>query len=162
MPGEQSNERSDVPVSADRCDLLCLDAPTAERLRRERLPAGVVEVAAARAQRLADPTPLVLDAALLNADALCVGLASVTAVTMPLLAAAKTSRRRRAALLGNGRGDRPDPALRLPSVALLFGLSADALLGWWSADPLAAFAIAAVAVVEGRSSWRGEGCCELC
>ena len=48
------------------------------------------------------------------------------------------------------------------SVALLLGLGANALAGWWWADPLAALAIAAVAIKEGRESWRGEGCCDAC
>ena len=56
----------------DRCDLLCLDLPTAERLRQRRLAAGTAEAAAARAQGLADPTRLSLAAALLDADELCV------------------------------------------------------------------------------------------
>jgi hypothetical protein len=29
-------------------------------------------------------------------------------------------------------------------------------------DPAAALVIAAVAVKEGRESWRGEACCDLC
>jgi hypothetical protein len=45
------------------------------------------------------------------------------------------------------------------SGALLFGLGANALLGWWWADPATALVIAAVAVREGRDSWRGESCC---
>jgi divalent metal cation (Fe/Co/Zn/Cd) transporter len=48
------------------------------------------------------------------------------------------------------------------SVALLVGLLANALAGWWWADPAAALVIAAVAVREGRESWRGEGCCDVC
>jgi len=59
-------------MSDDRCALLCLDLRTAERLRRGRLAASVAEVAAARAQGLADPTRLTLAAALLDADELCV------------------------------------------------------------------------------------------
>ena len=59
-------------MSEDRCDLLCLDLPTAERLRQRRLAAGTAEAAAARAQGLADPTRLTLAAALLDADELCV------------------------------------------------------------------------------------------
>jgi len=59
-------------MSADRCDLLCLDLQTAERLRQRRLAADTAEVAAARAQGLADPTRLTLAAALLDADELCV------------------------------------------------------------------------------------------
>jgi divalent metal cation (Fe/Co/Zn/Cd) transporter len=49
------------------------------------------------------------------------------------------------------------------SIALLVGLAANALAGWWWADPLTALAIAAVAVREGRDAWRGEdpscACC---
>jgi divalent metal cation (Fe/Co/Zn/Cd) transporter len=48
------------------------------------------------------------------------------------------------------------------SVALLLGLLANALAGWWWADPAAALVIAAVAVKEGYESWRGEGCCDAC
>ena len=59
-------------MSADCCDLLCLDLPTAERIRRQRLPARVAESAAGRARALADPTRLTLAAALLEADELCV------------------------------------------------------------------------------------------
>ena len=59
-------------MSDDRCDLLCLDLPTAERLRQRRLATGTAEAAAARAQGLADPTRLTLAAALLDADELCV------------------------------------------------------------------------------------------
>jgi divalent metal cation (Fe/Co/Zn/Cd) transporter len=48
------------------------------------------------------------------------------------------------------------------SVALLVGLGANALLGWWWADPAAALVIAAVALREGRESWRGEACSDTC
>jgi divalent metal cation (Fe/Co/Zn/Cd) transporter len=43
--------------------------------------------------------------------------------------------------------------------AVLLGLVGNALFGWWWLDPLAALAIAGVAVKEGRETWRGEGCC---
>lgn len=56
----------------DRCDLLCLDLPTAERLRQGRLATSTAEAVAARAQGLADPTRLTLATALLDADELCV------------------------------------------------------------------------------------------
>jgi hypothetical protein len=45
---------------------------------------------------------------------------------------------------------------------LLVGLGANALVGWWWADPVTAFAIAAVAIREGRSAWRGDACCASC
>jgi divalent metal cation (Fe/Co/Zn/Cd) transporter len=47
------------------------------------------------------------------------------------------------------------------SVALLVGLLANALLGWWWADPAAALVIGAVAGKEGIDAWRGESC-ECC
>ena len=45
------------------------------------------------------------------------------------------------------------------SAVLLVGLLANTLLGWWWLDPIAALVIAAVAVREGRQSWRGDVCC---
>lgn len=54
------------------CDLLCLDLPTAERIRKQRLPADITERAAGRARALSDPTRLTLAAALLEAEELCV------------------------------------------------------------------------------------------
>jgi DNA-binding transcriptional ArsR family regulator len=57
----------------DTCDLLCLDLPKAEALRVGRLPIGTAETAAARAKALADPTRLMLAAALREAEGeLCV------------------------------------------------------------------------------------------
>ena len=44
------------------------------------------------------------------------------------------------------------------SVALIVGLGANALFGWWWADPLAGLVIAAAAVQEGRGAWRGQAC----
>ena len=47
------------------------------------------------------------------------------------------------------------------SIALFVGLLANALAGWWWADPAAALVIAGVAAYEGIESWRGERC-ECC
>jgi divalent metal cation (Fe/Co/Zn/Cd) transporter len=44
------------------------------------------------------------------------------------------------------------------SIALLVWLLANALLGWWWADPAAALAIAAVAAKEGVDASHGESC----
>ena len=41
----------------------------------------------------------------------------------------------------------------------LFGLAANAVAGWWWADPVAALVIAAVATREGVNAWNGENCC---
>ena len=91
-----------------------------------------------------------------------IALAAVTAVAMPVLAAAK---RRVGAALHSAATVKEAGQTQLCaylSIALLIGLGANAVLGWWWADPLAALVIAGVAVQEGRSSWRGEGCCDSC
>jgi divalent metal cation (Fe/Co/Zn/Cd) transporter len=45
------------------------------------------------------------------------------------------------------------------AAAVLAGLMANTLAGWWWMDPLAGLAIAAVAVKEGVEAWRGDSCC---
>ena len=55
-----------------RCELLCLDLPVAEALRRERLGHRAAREAAGRAQAVADPTRLTIASALLHANELCV------------------------------------------------------------------------------------------
>ena len=59
-------------MADDRCDLLCLDLEVAERLRKNRFSIEQSEGAAARARALADPTRLMLAAALLEGKELCV------------------------------------------------------------------------------------------
>jgi divalent metal cation (Fe/Co/Zn/Cd) transporter len=93
-----------------------------------------------------------------NASWVGIGLAAFTAATMPLLAVAK---RRIGHKLGSSATVQEASQTQLCaylSVALLIGLSANALLGWWWADPITALVIAAVALREGRESWRGDTC----
>jgi ArsR family transcriptional regulator, lead/cadmium/zinc/bismuth-responsive transcriptional repressor len=59
-------------VAYDRCDVLCLDLPRAEELRKHRLPPAAAGAAAARARALADPTRLTLATALADGVELCV------------------------------------------------------------------------------------------
>lgn len=59
-------------MADDRCDLLCLDLPQAERLRARRLATEDAEALAVGARALADPTRLTIAAALADADELCV------------------------------------------------------------------------------------------
>ena len=91
-----------------------------------------------------------------------IGLAAFTAPTMPLLAVVK---RRIGQKLNSSATVKEASQTQLCaylSVALLIGLLANALGGWWWADPAAALVIAGVALKEGRGSWRGEGCCDAC
>ena len=55
----------------DRCDLLCLDLPRAERIR-ERLDADLARQAAAHARALGYPTRLSIALALREGEELCV------------------------------------------------------------------------------------------
>jgi divalent metal cation (Fe/Co/Zn/Cd) transporter len=89
-----------------------------------------------------------------------VGLAAFTAATMPPLARAKARVAARLGSCATRSEGRQNLLCAYLSLALLSGLGANALLGWWWADPLTALAIAAVAVREGREAWRGEdaGC----
>jgi divalent metal cation (Fe/Co/Zn/Cd) transporter len=91
-----------------------------------------------------------------------VGLAAVTAPTMPLLARAKRNVGRKLNSSATVSEASQNMICAYLSVALLFGLLANALAGWWWADPGAALVIAAVAVNEGRESWKGEGCADGC
>jgi divalent metal cation (Fe/Co/Zn/Cd) transporter len=90
-----------------------------------------------------------------------IGLSIVTLIAMPLLARAKANVARE---LGSSAGhseSRQNLLCAYLSAALLIGLTLNAVLGLWWADPLTALVIAAVAAREGRESWRGESCCTV-
>jgi ArsR family transcriptional regulator, lead/cadmium/zinc/bismuth-responsive transcriptional repressor len=56
----------------DRCDVLCLELPVAEELRRRRLTSASAEAAAAKVRAFSDPTRLTLAASLREGRELCV------------------------------------------------------------------------------------------
>jgi divalent metal cation (Fe/Co/Zn/Cd) transporter len=87
-----------------------------------------------------------------------IGLAAFTAPTMPLLARAKRNVGRKLNSSATVSEASQNMICAYLSVALLAGLLANALLGWWWADPVAALVIAAVAAKEGAASWRGDSC----
>ena len=91
-----------------------------------------------------------------------VGLAAFTAPTMPLLARAKRRVGERLGSVATVKEGAQNQLCAYLSIALLVGLLANALAGWWWADPAAALVVAGVALREGRQSWRGEGCCDSC
>jgi divalent metal cation (Fe/Co/Zn/Cd) transporter len=87
-----------------------------------------------------------------------VGLSAITLVAMPPLAAAK---RRVATALGSSAvasESRQTMLCAYLSAALLVGLLAEAIAGWWWADPIVALLIGAVALREARDAWHGDSC----
>ncbi|MEU1268623.1 cation transporter [Streptomyces sp. NPDC005799] len=88
-------------------------------------------------------------------------LAALSLAIMPFLSAAQ---RRAGRELGSASAVADSKQTLLCtylSAVLLVGLVANAALGWSWADPIAALAIAAVAVKEGRDAWRGDACCAV-
>ena len=90
-----------------------------------------------------------------------IGLSVVTLAMMPPLAAAKRRVGQRLGSSATMSESRQTMVCAYLSAALLVGLLANAALGWWWADPLAALGIGAIALREAREAWRGEacGCC---
>jgi len=91
-----------------------------------------------------------------------IGLAIVSLVVMPLLARAK---RRVGERLGSRAvtADATETVLCVwLSAILLVGLGANALLGWWWADPLAALGVVYVAAREGIDHWQAESVDDCC
>jgi len=87
-----------------------------------------------------------------------IGLAAVTAPAMPFLARAKRRVGRELGSAATVSEAGQNMICAYLSVALLAGLLANALAGWWWADPAAALAIAGLAAKEGRDAWRGDAC----
>jgi divalent metal cation (Fe/Co/Zn/Cd) transporter len=86
-------------------------------------------------------------------------LATASLVIMPLLS---TAQRRAGRELGSASAVADSKQTLLCtylSAVLLIGLALNSLFGWSWADPIAALAIAGVAVKEGREAWRGDACC---
>ena len=88
-----------------------------------------------------------------------IGLSIVTLITMPPLAKAKARVAEELGSSATKSESRQTMLCAYLSAGLLLGLSLNALLGWWWADPATALGIAAVALREGRDAWRGESCC---
>jgi divalent metal cation (Fe/Co/Zn/Cd) transporter len=89
-----------------------------------------------------------------------IGLSVGSVILMPLLGRTK---QRVGSALGSaataGEGTQNLLCAYL-AAGVLVGLLANTLLGVWWLDPAVALGIGAVAVKEGRETWRGEGCCD--
>ena len=92
-------------------------------------------------------------------SAVGIALAVASLIVMPVLA----WRKRQSALELDSRSLMADSKqtsiCTYLSAFLLIGLVANALLGWWWADPVAGLAIAVVAAREGRELWTTEDLC---
>jgi divalent metal cation (Fe/Co/Zn/Cd) transporter len=89
-------------------------------------------------------------------------IAALSLVLMPILARAK---RRLGAPLGSqavvAEARQTELCAWLSGVVLV-GLTANAWLGWWWADPVAALGVAVIAGLEGWRSWRAESLEDTC
>jgi divalent metal cation (Fe/Co/Zn/Cd) transporter len=91
-----------------------------------------------------------------------IGLAIISISLMPLFGRAKKkigNQLRSNATAGEGTQNILCAYL---SLAILTGLAANALLGFWWADPLVALIVAVVMIQAGVRTWRGEVCNDVC
>ena len=91
-----------------------------------------------------------------------IGLAIASLIVMPMLARAK---RRNGTAMASATVVADSNQTKLCaylSAILLAGLILNTTVGWWWADPIAAIAIAVLALNEGCQAWRGETCDDCC
>jgi divalent metal cation (Fe/Co/Zn/Cd) transporter len=90
-----------------------------------------------------------------------IALAASDAVLMPILGRAKKNAGTRLGSAATTGAGHQNILCAYLSVAVLIGLAANALAGWWWADPVAALLAAVVCIQAGTRTWRGESCDEL-
>ena len=86
-------------------------------------------------------------------------LAGASVVVMPCLSLAQRRAGRELGSVSAVADSRQELLCACLSAVLLAGLAVNASFGWSWADPAAGLVIAAAAVREGRSAWRGDACC---
>jgi divalent metal cation (Fe/Co/Zn/Cd) transporter len=86
-----------------------------------------------------------------------IGLALCSLIVMPLLAVRKRAIARALASRALAADAVETLVCAYLSLTLLLGLGANALFGWWWADPVAALAMLPLIVKEGLEALRGEG-----
>lgn len=88
-----------------------------------------------------------------------IALAAASLVIMPVLSWAQRRAGRELGSLTAVADSKQTLLCTYLSAALLIGLVLNSLFGWSWADPLAALAIAGLAVREGVNAWKGDTCC---
>ncbi|MFD4130572.1 cation diffusion facilitator family transporter [Streptomyces globisporus] len=86
-------------------------------------------------------------------------IAALSLTVMPFLSAAQRRAGREIGSASAVADSKQTLLCTYLSGVLLVGLILNAAFGWSWADPVAALAIAGIAVKEGREAWRGKGCC---
>jgi divalent metal cation (Fe/Co/Zn/Cd) transporter len=136
-----------------------IGSPTAERRAQQMVAASFFVLAA---YIVVAATRSLAGAHEPDVSWLGIGLAAFTTPAMPALAAVKRRVGRSLNSPATVKEASQTQLCAYLSVALLLGLLANAVLGWWWADPAAALVIGGFAAREGLQSWRGEGCCDSC
>jgi divalent metal cation (Fe/Co/Zn/Cd) transporter len=90
-----------------------------------------------------------------------IGLTISSLLLMPALGIAKQRLGRRLSSGATAGEGTQNLLCAYLAAAVLAGLVGNTLWGWWWLDPIAALAVAAVAVREGRDAWRGDDCCAV-
>jgi divalent metal cation (Fe/Co/Zn/Cd) transporter len=88
-----------------------------------------------------------------------IGLSISSIILMPLLGQAKHRIGRRLGSGATASEGTQNMLCAYLAAGVLTGLALNAAFGLWWADPAVALGIAALALNEGRETWRGEGCC---
>lgn len=91
-----------------------------------------------------------------------IAITALSLAVMPVLARAK---RRLAPVIGSRAVEAEAQQTNLCALlsgVVLAGLAANALAGWWWADPVAGLAVAGIALVEGVRTWRAEALEDTC
>jgi divalent metal cation (Fe/Co/Zn/Cd) transporter len=87
-----------------------------------------------------------------------IALAGIDAALMPLLGRAKQRAGEQLGSHATKRAGVQNMLCAYLSIAVLVGLAANALIGWWWADPIAALVVAVACLLAGINTWRGEPC----
>ena len=106
-----------------------------------------------------DSTQMLLSGEHPDASALGILIAVLSLVVMPPLRQAKSRVGEQLGSSAVKREGRENMMCAYLSICLLAGLGLNAVLGWWWADPVSAYGVAAIAAVAGRRAWRGVNCC---
>lgn len=93
-----------------------------------------------------------------TASWLGISLATIDATLMPSLGRMKLKIGARLSSSATTSEGRQNLLCAYLSVGVLLGLAANAVLGWWWADPSIAILVAVVAIQSGAATWGGRSC----